>query len=96
MSRNTRRITTDARRPAAVPAEEEDLAGIEGGQQAEEAVAEDRPICVVTKKFKLRLDDHTTVEYQPGTQRMPRSHAEHWFSVAHGVTVFEDEEKSEE
>ena len=43
---------------------------------------------IVPKAFKLTLDDHTHVNYEAGTQPMPRTHVEHWFAKAHGVTLY--------
>ena len=40
------------------------------------------------KAFKLRVDNHVTVDYKAGVQEMPVSHAEHWYSKANGVVVY--------
>lgn len=42
----------------------------------------------VPKAFKLRIDNHVIVDYKPGVQEMPLSHAEHWYSKANGVQVY--------
>jgi len=41
----------------------------------------------VPTPFRLTLDDHSEVQYTPGTPRMPRAHAEHWYAVANGVEI---------
>jgi hypothetical protein len=46
-------------------------------------------VVVVPKTFILNLDHHKSVTYQAGTQRMERSHADHWWSKANGVAIFE-------
>lgn len=48
----------------------------------------DMVIAVVPKQFTLNLDHHKQFTYKPGTQRMERDHANHWWSVANGVTIF--------
>jgi hypothetical protein len=45
-------------------------------------------VVVVPKQYILNLDHHKSVTYQAGTQRMERSHADHWWSKANGVTIF--------
>jgi hypothetical protein len=40
------------------------------------------------RAFTLTLDDHTKVEVQAGTQELPESIANHWYSKAHGVSVY--------
>lgn len=49
----------------------------------------DMVIAVVPKQFTLNLDHHKQFTYKPGTQRMERDHANHWWSVANGVTIFQ-------
>lgn len=44
-------------------------------------------IALVPKHLRLSLDDGNVVDYPAGTQDMPRSHAEHWFSIGQGVTI---------
>lgn len=43
----------------------------------------------VPHAYRVRIDHTTQYEYSAGAQKMPRSHAEHWYSKAHGVTVVE-------
>ena len=43
----------------------------------------------VPKAYKLRVDDHTEILVKAGVQEMPLAHAEHWYSVANGVTVYQ-------
>ena len=52
-------------------------------------VSDDMVVANVPKAFKLTLDDHTPVNYVQGTVKMPREHAEHYYAVAHGVTILE-------
>lgn len=48
------------------------------------------PVTVtVPKRFKLRLDNHTVIDIHPGVQNVERMVADHWFSKANGVTVFD-------
>jgi hypothetical protein len=45
----------------------------------------------IPKQFNLTQDDGTTVVYKVGVADMPRDHAEHWYAVAHGVTIHADQ-----
>jgi len=42
---------------------------------------------VVPKNFNLTDNQHRLFEYEAGVIDMPRSHAEHWFAVAQGVSI---------
>lgn len=46
---------------------------------------EETVLVVVPKFFNYTDPQHTVFPYQAGTYRMPRSHAEHWYSNANGV-----------
>lgn len=59
------------------------------GQDTEQATEEEVVIVLTPKRYHLTLDDGTVVEYQAGTPSMPRSHAEHFYSIANGVTIKE-------
>lgn len=48
---------------------------------------QDVVIVNVPRAFTLRLDNHTTKDIKAGTQRLPRSQAEHWYSKNNGVTI---------
>ena len=54
-----------------------------------EGPAEDRVTVTVPKAFKLRIDHQTEHNIKPGVQKMERSLAEHWYSKANGVAIFE-------
>lgn len=41
----------------------------------------------VPNAFMLTDDQHRQIEYTPETDRMPKSHAEHWYSKAQGVRI---------
>lgn len=43
---------------------------------------------VIPHNYTLRIDNHRILNFVQGTQKMEREHAEHWFSVANGVTIF--------
>jgi hypothetical protein len=43
---------------------------------------------VVPSEFSLTDGHHVQVKYMAGTQEMPRKHAEHWYAVANGVTIY--------
>lgn len=43
----------------------------------------------VPKTYKLRRVDHTEETILSGVQEMPRWKAEHWWSKAMGVTIYE-------
>jgi hypothetical protein len=42
----------------------------------------------VPKAFKLRTTHDHVVDYAAGICEMPLEHAEHWYSVANGVTIY--------
>lgn len=50
-----------------------------------EANNEDTILVVVPKFFNFTDDKHTVFPYQPGTYRMPRSHATSWYAKVNGV-----------
>lgn len=56
--------------------------------EAAKAAASGMVTAVVPKRFELTRDHHVPVIYKAGTQKMPRSDAEHWFAKAQGVTIF--------
>jgi hypothetical protein len=64
----------------------------DNGPLIEEAISGellDMVIAIVPKQFTLNIDHFKTFTYKAGTQRMERAHAEHWWAVANGVTLFE-------
>lgn len=42
----------------------------------------------VPKAFKLRTTHDHVYDYAAGICEMPLEHAEHWYSVANGVTIY--------
>ena len=50
---------------------------------------EEMVTCTIPQGFKLTLDDGTEIDIKAGTDELPRSHAEHWYSKAHGVEIAE-------
>lgn len=56
-------------------------------EQDVELDPEEMVTATVPKAFNLTLDAGHTIRINAGTQEMPRSHAEHWYALAHGVTV---------
>ena len=59
-------------------------------QQAPRAPTDDTVYVTVTvpKAFKLRTTHDHIVDYAAGICEMPVEHAEHWYSVANGVTIY--------
>jgi len=49
----------------------------------------DEVTVTVPKAFKLRISAELLVEYRAGVQQMPRVHAEHWYSKANGVSIYD-------
>ena len=43
----------------------------------------------VPHDYQLRLDNFHMVQYKTGVQEMERAHAEHFYSKAHGVTIYQ-------
>lgn len=59
-------------------------------EQREADEAADKIAVTVPHAFRLNLDNHKIVDYPMGTYGMPRAHADHWWSKAHGVLPFEE------
>lgn len=55
---------------------------------------EDEVEVEVAHPVNLTLDGGEQAQYQPGKQKMPRSHAEHWYMKQHLVKKSPDEDKS--
>lgn len=73
------------------PEEGAESASVTVDESAESAPQGDYALVTVPKAYKLRLDDHTSREFKAGVQWMPREQAIHWYSVANGVAIFEQE-----
>ena len=59
-----------------------------------EAELVDMVTVTVPKAFKLRIDSFRELVIKAGVQEMERLHAEHWYSVANGVTVYDPKKPS--
>lgn len=88
--------TAKAKADAEAAAKASELAGYTATAATAAAVAErerkaklDLVTVVVPKQFKLTLDNHEVIAYRDGTYEMPRSHANHWYAKASGVTIYE-------
>lgn len=57
-------------------------------EQAKEA-GDDIVTVSVPQPFRLTTDDRVETQYTPSTTKMPRSHAEHPYSVANGVQILD-------
>lgn len=68
----------------AVPTESKQTA-----DQVAEANKEGTVLANVEKPFKLTDDNHVVHSYVAGANKMPRSHAAHWFAKVHGTTIVE-------
>lgn len=64
-------------------------AAVADDQHAEQPTEEEVVTVLTPKRYRLTLDNGTVVEYQAGNPTMPRSHAEHFYSKANGVTIKE-------
>lgn len=63
---------------------------VDAAQAAKAAKEEGEEVVTVNvpRPFRLTLDNHHEVRYdQIGAVLMPRSHAEHWYAQANGVTI---------
>lgn len=58
-------------------------------QHVEQPTKEEVVTVLTPKTFRLTLDNGTMVEYKAGNPTMPRSHAEHFYSIANGVSIKE-------
>ena len=56
-------------------------------EQVAADLGEDIVFVNVERDFDLTTDGHVTTKYKAGAAKMPRSHAEHWYSKAMGVTI---------
>lgn len=59
-------------------------------EQAAAEAHEEIVVVNVPKAFIFTDSHHRTFQYKAGAGKMPLSHAEHWYSEAHGVTILED------
>lgn len=50
-------------------------------------------LAIVPTAFKLQLSPGVIVMYEAGPARMPRSHAEHDYAKANGVTLYDPDKK---
>ena len=55
---------------------------------ADTPAVDDEVTAIVPNAYTLTLDDSTQVRYLAGTQQMPRSHLEHWWSEKQGVKEY--------
>lgn len=60
------------------------------GKIEEQAAHITKVIVTVPKRFRLTLDNHTTITIEPGVQKVEQFIANHWFSKANGVKIFEE------
>lgn len=72
----------DVAKTAAVP-----TASKQTADEVAENNNEDVVLVNVAKAFKLTDSNHTEFHYVVGANRMPRSHADHWFAKAHGTKI---------
>lgn len=57
---------------------------------APEVVDSDARVTVkIPKNYSLTLENHQQVHYKAGIDEMPLNHAEHWYSKAMGVEVYD-------
>lgn len=66
------------------------VAGYQAGENP--ADAEPKVTVDVPRDFNLTDDGHLVTSYKAGRQKMPRSHAEHFYAKANGVRVVESKE----
>lgn len=79
----------EAPKPRKVVDQQAQLSRAIAGHPAAYDPAEDEPKVLVNvpRPFKLTDDGHILHNYTSGQQLMPKSHAEHFYAVAHGVTL---------
>lgn len=89
-----RRATTPPAPPAATPLPDE-LVDANGPQkqqlQPKPVVDEEKVTVVCPKQFTLTVAHGHEVVIPAGTQELPRSYAEHWYSKAQGLVVYDPE-----
>ncbi len=73
--------------PATAP--EGFVAKVEAEAEKVEAEVVEFVTVTVPRAFKLRTGVHVEREFKAGVQEMERELAEHWYSVANGVTIYE-------
>ena len=54
-----------------------------------EKVKTDKVTVTVPNGFELTIDHNTTITIRPGIQEMEKSYADHWYSIANGVVIYE-------
>lgn len=84
-----RRLSTAEEAGEAAPAPRISLEAEHAAQKkAAKARVEEEVTVVVPRPYTLTTGPGTAVSYEAGTQEMPKSHAEHWYSRAHGVEIY--------
>lgn len=67
-----------------------------GGEYPAEVVESGSRVTVmIPKDFSLTLVNHTQVHYKVGVDEMPLEHAEHWYSKAMGVEIYDPKKPRE-
>lgn len=67
-----------------------EVAKAEKPAKAVEGEVVDMVTVTVPKAFILRPDHFQELKFNAGVQKMERQYAEHWWSKANGVEIFED------
>lgn len=70
------------------PAPEGFVAKVEAEVEKVEVEVVEFVTVTVPRAFKLRTGVHVEREFKAGVQEMERELAEHWYSVANGVTIY--------
>ena len=83
----SKKVNARARTRVAVAAETQDTAPVVTRKAP--SVPDGEVMVIVPKDYTLTDDAHQKFNYTTFTRHMPRSHAEHWFSVAQGVQIVE-------
>lgn len=59
------------------------------GEAREPKESGDRVTVTIPKAFTLTLENHHQVHYPAGVDEMPLEHANHWYTKAMGVEIYE-------
>jgi len=71
------------------------LIASQAGEVKQPTESGDKVTVLIPKDFTLTLEDHREVKYKAGVDEMPVEHADHWYSKAMGVEIYDPSKKED-
>jgi len=83
---------SDAAEPVAEAAQpkvdDEGQATSQDNPEPDMSTKPDQVVVTIPKRFQVTMKDGKVLKFLPGVQKINREVAEHWYSKANGVTIF--------